>query len=134
MTVGHKSGIKLDADKLRYDLLCLKAIEEQVKVLTYGAVKYSPNGWKKVQRLRNRYYAAALRHIVAWRGGEPCDAETGYSHLAHALCCLSFLLEKELSHDKAKRNAGAATRSSVGVRLAASRKRAAKPRKAGRRV
>ena len=33
------------------------------------------------------------RHIFAWWGGEDKDPETGFSHLAHAACCLLFLME-----------------------------------------
>ncbi len=33
------------------------------------------------------------RHIFAWWGGEDKDPETGFSHLAHAGCCLLFLME-----------------------------------------
>ena len=33
------------------------------------------------------------RHIFAWWGGQDKDPETGFSHLAHAGCCLIFLME-----------------------------------------
>jgi hypothetical protein len=41
----------------------------------------------------DRYYAAALRHLPAWRGGEELDPESGLTHLAHALANAAFLME-----------------------------------------
>ena len=86
-------GIKYDDTKPRYELLPPKPIEDIVKVLTVGARKYSDENWRYVDPLYDRYYAAALRHIQAWRMGEVNDPETGLPHLAHAGCCLIFLME-----------------------------------------
>lgn len=85
-------GQKFDDGKLRFDLLPEGALEEIVKVLGYGARKYAPDNWKKVPDARRRYFAAAMRHIMAWHSGEEKDPESGLSHLAHAGCCILFLL------------------------------------------
>ena len=66
------------------------------KVLTYGAKKYSPDNWRKLDNLQERYSSAAIRHILAHLSGEANDDETNMSHLAHAICCLMFKLEDEL--------------------------------------
>jgi len=81
--------MKFDQDKPDWSLLDLNLIEDVVKVLTYGAKKYDRDNWHKVDK--NRYFAAALRHITAYQRGEKTDSETGLSHLAHAQCCLIFL-------------------------------------------
>ena len=86
-------GVKYDSEKLRWDLLPVEPIEQVVGVLSYGAKKYDDENWRKVDNQRRRYYAAALRHIVAWWKGEKLDPESGYHHLAHAICCLVFLME-----------------------------------------
>lgn len=93
-----EKGIKHDDDKLRWDLLPLIVIKEIVQVISYGAKKYGPNNWKLVDT--ERYYAALQRHITDWRLGEREDPETGWHHLAHAGCCLIFILWKELKNDK----------------------------------
>lgn len=90
-----KPGTKHDADKPRWDLLPLDIVEEVVKVLTYGAKKYAPNNWKQVSP-KERYFAAAMRHIAAWHNGERIDRESGCLHLACAICSLIFLIW----HDK----------------------------------
>jgi len=79
-----------DNPKLMYDLLDVHAIEDLVSVLTHGAVKYSPNNWHKCKS-RIRYYAAAMRHLEAWRKGEDTDADSGLPHIGHAMCCLMFI-------------------------------------------
>lgn len=85
-------GQKFDSGKLRHSLLPSGVITEVLKVLEFGARKYKENNWQHVTNGRDRYYDAALRHITAWREGELEDSETGVNHLAHAICCLMFLL------------------------------------------
>ena len=77
--------------KIRVDLLPTMPLLEIAEVLTYGAKKYGDNNWCRGARW-GRYYAALLRHLFAWWQGKDRDEETGYSHLAHAGCCLLFLM------------------------------------------
>lgn len=92
-------GVKFDSGKPRWDLLPINITEEVVKVLTYGAKKYSDDNWLKVDNLDKRYYAAAMRHLCAYRQGQENDPESGFSHLAHAICCLMFMSEVKHSND-----------------------------------
>lgn len=85
-------GSKFDLGKPRFSLLPTGVLTSVLKVLEYGAKKYSVNNWQHVENPRERYYDAAMRHLYAWFNGEPKDQETGESHLAHAICCLLFLL------------------------------------------
>lgn len=91
------TGQKDDKDKNRLDLIEPEFIEGVGKVLTFGANKYEPNNWQKVEDAEDRYYAAALRHLIAWRKGEKTDPESGLSHLDHVACNIMFLqhFEKE---------------------------------------
>jgi len=89
---GIPTGAKFDGDKNRWDLLPIEEIERIVEILTSGAKKYAPNNWQRVPDGTERYYAALLRHLVAWRKGEKNDPESGKSHLAHLGCCLVFLM------------------------------------------
>lgn len=85
-------GLKYDSDKLRFDLLLPEFEECIADVLTYGAKKYAPNSWQKVEDAKNRYYASLRRHINAYRKGEKNDTESGLNHLAHAACNIMFLM------------------------------------------
>lgn len=96
---NRMEGIKYDNDKPRWDLLPMEQLEEVVKVLSMGAKKYADENWKKLDNLQQRYYGAALRHIVAWKKGEIIDSESGLPHLAHAICCLMFIMWKDDNND-----------------------------------
>ncbi len=88
-----KSGRKDDTGKARFDLIPWGAIEGLVAVLTFGAKKYQPNGWRTVPDALPRYEAALLRHFAAYKRGEEVDPESGLPHLHHALTNLVFIVE-----------------------------------------
>ena len=87
-----EQGRKDDSAKIRYSLLPVGTVNQVVQVLEFGSIKYSEGNWQKVPNARTRYYDAALRHIDLWWQGEKTDSETGLPHLAHAICCLMFLM------------------------------------------
>lgn len=88
----NTSGRKYDSNKPRYSLLPTGTVLNVVQVLEYGAVKYEPDNWQHVPSARTRYYDAAMRHIDDWWNGSEIDEESSLPHLAHAICCLLFLL------------------------------------------
>jgi hypothetical protein len=70
------------------------------EVLSFGAEKYSANGWQKVPNGRERYQAAAGRHQAQRFMGTEKDDESGLWHEAHELTSRLmafelFLKEKE---------------------------------------
>lgn len=85
-------GVKLDYAKPRWNLLPWDELEDVVQVLTFGAKKYAPDNWKFVDDASNRYMDAAMRHLVAYQRGESIDEESLEPHIAHAICCLLFML------------------------------------------
>lgn len=87
-------GRKLDDDKKPWHLLPGDAVEEIVDILDFGAKKYAPRNWEKGMSW-SRVFSALMRHMWAWWGGESRDSETGKSHLAHAGCCILFLIAFE---------------------------------------
>lgn len=91
-------GLKLDDRKVDYSLADVEAEREVAAVLTVGAIKYDRGNWVHVEDAGNRYYSAVRRHLDAFRAGERLDPETGLHHLAHAACCVHFLLAADLFH------------------------------------
>jgi hypothetical protein len=89
-----EQGVKYDFDKIRLELLPLAALEEIGKVFTFGAKKYEDRNWEK-GILYSRVFGALLRHLFLWWCNKTRDDETGINHLAHAGCCLLFLLHYE---------------------------------------
>ena len=87
---------KADTNKPPIGLISRTALEQEALVMQFGAQKYDAHNWRngmKYSRLLN----AALRHILAFNEGEDLDPETGLSHLAHARCCLAFLMDYQAS-------------------------------------
>ena len=84
--------IKHDQDRIRHDLTLPMWLDAIGDVLTFGASKYSDDGWMTVPDAPSRYYSAAMRHLLAWKGGARTDAESGLHHLAHAAVNVLFLL------------------------------------------
>jgi len=88
------SALKFDQDKLPLHLLSTEAMNQTAAVLAFGAQKYAEHNWRK-GFVWSRPLSAAMRHITAFNNGEDKDPESGLSHLAHAACCIMFLLEFE---------------------------------------
>lgn len=81
---AHTDGAKLDAGKPRicifFDEYFPHAIEAVTQISTFGAIKYSPGGWKSVPDGYNRYTEAMRRHYSAVCKGEMFDDETKLPH------------------------------------------------------
>lgn len=97
----NEAGAKLDAGKNRLGLvLCgfARALQEVGKVGTYGANKYTDNGWMEVPDGERRYTDAMLRHLMREAAGENLDPDTQLKHSAHtawnALARLDLALRK----------------------------------------
>lgn len=93
-TDSFLAGVKHDQGKPRMELLDAHALEQLALVLTFGAEKYQAHNWRKGLS-KGRLLGAALRHLFAYLRGEDRDAESGLSHVAHAMCCCMFLLGLE---------------------------------------
>ena len=91
------SGVKFDGDKLRFDLIPVKPMQQVAEVYTIGAKKYDDRNWEKGLDW-GRVYAAMQRHAHAWWGGEICDPEDGQHHLASVVWCALALMEYEQTH------------------------------------
>jgi hypothetical protein len=92
--------IKKDSGKLQWSLMPFEELKDVVKVLMLGAVKYSPDNWKKCDNVV-RYKDALMRHVISYIEGDEIDEESGLSHLAHAVCNCLFLMwfDKQKSKD-----------------------------------
>jgi hypothetical protein len=83
----HEAGAKLDQGKVRPALVLggfARALTEVAKVGSFGAAKYSADGWVSVPNGIARYSDAGLRHWLAKQAGEDKDPDSQLDHLAHA--------------------------------------------------
>lgn len=94
----HVPGAKDDSGKVRLGLVMdgfSTALNLVGEVGTFGANKYTPNGWKYVKGAQERYRDALFRHLLAT---EYYDSESGLPHMAHAawnVLALLTLMENE---------------------------------------
>ncbi|MGL4641060.1 MAG: dATP/dGTP diphosphohydrolase domain-containing protein [Shewanella sp.] len=110
---AHEPGAKLDAGKVRPALVLrgfARALLEVSKVGTYGATKYTENGWMEVPNGVDRYSDAKMRHWFKDATGETHDPDTKLFHKAHeawnVLAELELMLrqqEREYRHTETQR-------------------------------
>lgn len=91
---------KHDGDKPDLSLVPRAAVEAIARALGHGVRKYGRDNYRQEPRLeRHRLLAATLRHVFADLDGEATDAESGLSHIDHALAALSMLKDGEPDGD-----------------------------------
>lgn len=88
-------GVKHDFGKPQFRLIPQEALESLARVMSYGANKYAPDNWRKVDSGHDRYMDAALRHINAHLRGEVLDDESNLPHLMHAVASLMMAYESK---------------------------------------
>lgn len=99
---SKEAGSKLDAGKVRPALVLggfARALLAVSAVGTFGANKYTDNGWITVPDGEKRYDDALLRHWLYEKAGEDIDKESLILHKAHAawnaLAELDLLLRRK---------------------------------------
>lgn len=98
---AHEPGAKLDGGKIRAGLVLggfSRALEQVARVGTFGAAKYTDNGWRSVPNGQERYSDALYRHLLQEAQGQDCDPDSGLLHAAHtawnALARLELILQQ----------------------------------------
>jgi len=105
----YQSSNKVTKGKLMYELVPKGAEEALAEICTFGVVEagYEPGSWRKVDVML--YYAAARRHLEAWRQYMEGDGDlfdngdkgSGKHHLKHVLTDIAFMLELTETEEKA---------------------------------
>jgi len=83
---AHEPGAKLDGGKPRPALVLggfSRALSAVTAVGTFGATKYTPNGWRSVPDGVERYSEAMMRHWLAETQGIELDPDSNLTHAAH---------------------------------------------------
>lgn len=84
-------GTKYDIGKSRYDLIDPYALEQVIKIYTFGCNKYEDHNWRKGMKW-SRVFGALMRHCWAFWRGEEIDPESKLPHMAHAAWnCLTLI-------------------------------------------
>lgn len=100
--VDPNRATKFDDGKTQWHLIPWDAVAEIVKVMEFGAGKYSPWNWASNGGFPwHRLFNSSMRHFITWFWNkEDNDKETGLSHLAHLGCNVLFLLHYVLNKEK----------------------------------
>lgn len=101
----HVPGAKDDKAKPRLGLVFegfAAALTEVGKVGTFGADKYTDNGWASVPNGQARYTDAMYRHLMAQAKGEAFDEESSLLHAAHTAWNALARLELELREKRGR--------------------------------
>ena len=100
----HEPGAKLDAGKTRLGLVLLgfaRALQAVGEVGTFGARKYTDDGWVEVENGRARYTDALLRHLMSEASGERLDPDSGLRHAAQVAWNALARLDIEIRNEEA---------------------------------
>jgi len=95
ITPDDSQKAKADAGKPRLSLVPSEIIRDIAYIREYGNNKYGdPDNWKTVAK--ERYRDAMYRHLLAYIDDpHGVDEESGFPHLWHLACNVSFLCEME---------------------------------------
>ena len=96
---AHIPGAKMDHGKPLVDDILAgfpRALMAVAEVGTFGANKYTLNGWQQVVNGVNRYRNAAGRHRLYLQMGEVYDKDSKLLHRYHELWNMCAALELEL--------------------------------------
>lgn len=92
VTKKNPEAIKFDDGKIDWSLVPMESLEGMVKVLMFGAKKYSEWNWAEGGGFKwSRVLSSTFRHLFAFMRGEDNDPESGLSHIYHAQCNMLFM-------------------------------------------
>lgn len=83
-------GIRENEGKPRWSLVPQSSLLPMVRVLEFGADKYTPNNWQKGLTI-NEICESLKRHLDSFMEGEDNDKESKISHIGHIQANALFL-------------------------------------------
>ena len=89
MIARESKADRYNNGKTQWGLVDFKSIKPMVDVLEFGALKYSPNNWKKGLDT-TEICESIMRHLTALMDGEDNDPESGLPHMGHIQCNTMF--------------------------------------------
>jgi hypothetical protein len=94
--VNERGGKQSKLD-VRYDLLSPTAIKALAQVLAYGAEKYDPWNWTKIDT--KDHVNHAMNHIIEYLAG---NEDEHFPQLYHALCRMMFAVHMLIAEQDIK--------------------------------
>lgn len=98
-STGGAKGVK----PARFDLIPVGPLTTVAKLYGKGAEKYDDHNWRRGYEW-SKSYAALMRHVTQFWGGEDVDPDTELPHLAavvfHALALMQFMEDHNSFDDR----------------------------------
>lgn len=85
----NQKALRYNQGKPKWSMVHFRSLEPMVKVLMYGANKYSRDNWKKGLD-RQEILDSMQRHLAALIDGVEIDEESQLPHIGHILCNCMF--------------------------------------------
>lgn len=85
-----EQGTRENEGKLKWSLVSWSALAPMVRVLMFGAEKYSSFNWTKGLKY-TEILESMQRHMNSFMEGEDDDKESKLSHVGHIMCNAMFL-------------------------------------------
>ena len=85
----NKKADRFNDGKLKWSLVHFESLNPMVKVLEFGAQKYSADNWKKGLD-KKEILESMMRHLTALMDGQEKDPESGLHHIGHIQCNAMF--------------------------------------------
>jgi hypothetical protein len=92
--VSHKAH-RLNGGKARWSLIPFFCLVPLVRVLEFGAQKYSPFNWTRGFP-EKELLDSAMRHLASLMDGEWTDQESGLPHAGHVMANMIFIIYQRL--------------------------------------
>ena len=86
---SNEKGLRYNSNKLKWSLVHFKSLEPMVRVLEFGAKKYTPDNWKKGLD-KKEILESILRHTADLMDGKEIDEESGLPIMGHIQCNAMF--------------------------------------------
>lgn len=81
-TNNNDKALRYNGGKPQWGLVHYKSLIPMVRVLEFGALKYSPRNWMKSMPTRE-ILESMQRHLAALMDGEEYDSKSGLDHMGH---------------------------------------------------
>ena len=85
----NEKALRFNEGKPKWTLVHFESLIPLVRVLEFGASKYSPNNWKKGLDLKE-ILDSTQRHLASLIDGEEIDSESQLPHIGHIMCNAMF--------------------------------------------
>lgn len=90
-TESSSKALRYNEGKPQWTLVDFDSLEPLVRVLEFGATKYSRDNWKKGLS-RDSILDSLTRHLVKLIGGEEIDEESKCHHMGHIMANAMFYI------------------------------------------